>query len=167
MKSNGSVYVAVVFVVLIGYFSYQWWFNPSRVVKHRLGEIAAALSVPPDESDMARVARLGQLRRLLSDDIHISVGARPEITSADMALAVAGSWRPAPGSGDVHFADVQIFIESDAAAHAYLSVELTNLDRESGQKVIDARDASVDLRKRGGEWLVTKVDSKDPTPQHP
>jgi hypothetical protein len=30
MKSNGSVYVAVVFAALIGYFSYQWWFNPSR-----------------------------------------------------------------------------------------------------------------------------------------
>jgi SAM-dependent methyltransferase len=43
MKANGSVYVAVVFAALIGYFSYQWWFNPSRMVKHPLGELAAAL----------------------------------------------------------------------------------------------------------------------------
>jgi hypothetical protein len=164
MKSNGSVYVAVVFAVLIAYFSYQWWFNPSRVVKHRLGQIAEALSVPPDESDVARVARLAQLRRHLGDDIHIRVGAYPEITSSDKALAAAGAWRPAQGSGDVHFADVQVFIESDTAAHAYLSVELTNLDRESGQRVVDARDASVDLRKRDGEWQVTKVESKDPAP---
>jgi hypothetical protein len=167
MKNNGSVYVGVVFAVLIGYFTYQWWFNPSRVVKHRLGEIAAALSVPPDESDIARVARLAQLRRYLGDDLHILVGAHPEITSSDMALAAAGSWRPEQGSGEVHFADVQVFIESDTAAHAYLSVELTNLDRESGQSVIDARDAGVDLRKRDAEWKVTKVESKDPRPLHP
>ena len=62
---------------------------------------------------------------------------------------------------------MQVFIESDAAAHAYLSVEMTNRDRESGQSVIDARDASVDLRKRDGEWKVTKVESKDPTPPRP
>jgi hypothetical protein len=167
MKSNGSAYVAVVFAVLIGYFGYQWWLNPSRMVKHRLGEIAAALSVPPDESDIARVARIAQLRRYLGDDIHVRVGASPEITSRDVALASAASWRPADGSGDVHFADVQVFIESDTAAHAYLSVELTSVDRESGQKVIDARDASVDLAKRGSEWVITKVESKDPTPVRP
>jgi hypothetical protein len=167
VKSNGSVYVGVVFAVLAGYFSYQWWFNPSRVVKHRLGEIAAALSVPPDESDTARAVRLARLRGYLGDDLHIRAGARPELTSRDMALAAAGAWRPAAGSGDVHFADVQVFIESDSAAHAYLSVELDNLDRASGQRVIDARDASVDLAKRDGEWMITKVESKDPTPIRP
>ena len=167
MKSNGSVYVAVVFAVLVGYFGYQWWFNPSRVVKHRLGEIAAVLSVPPDESDVSRVARIAQLRRYLADDIHIQAGAKADIASRETALAAAASWRPAEGSGDVHFADVQVFIESDTAAHAYLSIELTNVDRESGQKVIDARDASVDLAKRDGEWQITKVESKDPGPDRP
>src|SRR5882672_11344192 len=100
MKSNGSVYVAVVFAVLVGYFGYQWWFNPSRVVKHRLGEIAAVLSVPPDESDVSRVARIAQLRRYLADDIHIQAGAKADIASREMALAAAASWRPGEGSGD-------------------------------------------------------------------
>ena len=167
MKANGSIYVAVVFAVLIGYFGYQWWLNPSRAVKHRLGEIAASLSVPADESDLARVARLAQLRRYLAEDLHVRVGANPEIASRDMALAAAGAWRPEPGSGDVHFADVQVFIESDTTAHAYLSVELTSTNRESGHAVVDARDAGVDLVKRDGEWVVTKAESKDPTLPRP
>ena len=29
----------------------------------------------------------------------------------------------------MHFADVQVFIESETSAHAYLAVELTHLDR--------------------------------------
>src|SRR5712664_3238265 len=106
MKTNGSVYVAAVFAVLVGYFSYQWWFNPSRAVKRRLGEVAAALSVPEAESEIAHVARLAQLRRYLADDLHIRAGGE-EIRSRDVAVAAAGAWKPQPGSGDVHFADVQ------------------------------------------------------------
>ena len=51
-ETNGSVYVSVVFALLIGYFGYQWWYNPARAVKRRLGELAAALSVSADETDM-------------------------------------------------------------------------------------------------------------------
>ena len=68
MKSNGSVYVAVVFAVLFGYFGYQWWLNPARAVKRRLGEVAATLSSPAGESQMARVARLAQLAPLSGGD---------------------------------------------------------------------------------------------------
>ncbi len=77
MKSNGSAYVAVVFAVLFGYFAYQWWFNPARAVKLRIGEVAAALSVPENESDMARVTRLAQLRRYLADDLRITIATLP------------------------------------------------------------------------------------------
>lgn len=159
MKSNGSVYVAVVFAALIGYFSYQWWFNPSRMVKHRLGEVAAALSVPDDETEMARLARLARLRGYLDDNLHLRAGTQ-EITSREGALAAAAGWKPQRGGGDVHFADVQVFIESETAAHAYLAVELTSLDKATGQPTVDARDASVSLGRQNGEWVVTTAELK-------
>ena len=161
MKTNGSLYVAVVFAALFAYFGYQWWFNPSRMVKHRLGEVAAALSVPESETDIARIARLAQLRRYLADDLRIRAGGE-ELRSRDAAVGLAAGWKPPPGSGDVHFADVQVFIESAAAAHAYLAVELTSLDRESGHATVDARDASVSLAKQNGEWVITAAESKQP-----
>ncbi len=160
MKSNGSVYVAIVVAVLFGYFGYQWWLNPSRAVKHRLGEVAAALSVPEHEQDIARIARLAQLRRYLADDVRIHAGSE-DIRSRDTAVALVAGWTPQPGSGDVHFADVQVFLESDTAAHAYLAVELTNTDRESGLATVDARDASVSLGKQNGEWVITAAESKE------
>src|SRR5438445_10750627 len=89
MKTNGSVYVAAVFAVLVGYFSYQWWFNPARAVKRRLGEVAAALSAPARETEVNRLARLAQLRRYLAADIHLrAAGSAPEITSRDGVLAI-------------------------------------------------------------------------------
>ena len=157
--TKGSSYVVLVFLALFGYFGYQWWFNPARVVKHRLGAVAAALSVPESETEIARIARLAQLRSYLAEDVRIRAGAQ-QIDSRDAAIAVAAAWRPQPGSGDVHFADTQIFIESDTAAHAYLAVELTSMDRESGHPVVDARDASVSLEKRNGDWVITQAESK-------
>ena len=159
--TKGSTYVVIVFAALLAYFGYQWWFNPSRAVKHRLGEVAAALSVPDSEQDIARIARLARLRRYLSDDLRVKAGAE-EIRSRDTAVAAAAAWKPQPGNGDVHFADVQVFIESETAAHAYLAVEITNVDRESGRATVDARDASVSLAKQNGEWVVTVAESKQP-----
>jgi hypothetical protein len=165
--TKGSAYVAVVFALLFGYFGYQWWFNPSRMVKQRLGEVAAALSVPEGETDIAHVARLAQLRRYLADDVHVHVRAgAQELRSRDTAVAVAAGWKPEPGSGDVRFADVQVFIESETAAHAYLAVELTSRDRQSGQPTVDSRDASVSLARRNGEWVITDAESKEsPSPR--
>ena len=166
MKSNGSVYVAVVFAALFSYFGYQWWFNPARAAKQRLGEVAAALSVPENETDIARIGRLAQLRKYLDEDLRLRVGA-DEIRSRDAAVGLAAGWKPQGGSGDVHFADVQLFIESDTAAHAYLAVELTSLDRESGHSTVDARDASVSMARKNGEWVITSAESKEMPPLRP
>jgi hypothetical protein len=159
MRTNGSVYVAVVFAALIGYFTYQWWFNPSRMVKQRLGEVAAVLSVPDDETEAARTARLERLRGFLDDNLHIRAGDE-NITSRDRALAAAAGWKPPRGGGDVHFADVQVFVETEDAAHAYLAVELTSRDRESGHSTVDTRDASVSLARLNGEWVIMTAELK-------
>jgi hypothetical protein len=160
VKSNGSVYVALVFAALIGYFGYQWWFNPARAAKQRLGEVAFALSVPEHESDVARLGRLAQLRKYLDEDLRLKIGAE-EVRSRDAALGIAAGWQPPSGSGDVHFADVQLFIESDTAAHAYLAVELASLDKESGHSTVDSRDASVSMARKNGEWVITAAESKE------
>lgn len=160
MKSQGSLYVAIVFAALFFYFGYQWWFNPARAVKLRLGEVAGALSIPTGEADIARIARLARLRGFLADDLHIRAGAE-ELNSRDTAVALVASWKPETGGGDVHFADVQVFIESETSAHAYLAVELTRTDPGSGQPTVDLRDASVSLEKRNDVWVVTRAESKE------
>ena len=165
MKKNGSVYVAVVFAVLFGYFSYQWWLNPARAVKRRLGEVAATLSMPAGESQMARVARFARLRGYLAENIHVRAGADGrELTSRDEALAVASIWRPSEGGWDVHFADLHITLESDAAARAYLTVEVTTPDPQ-GRPTVDARDATVALARQNGEWVITEAEAKPPPPR--
>jgi hypothetical protein len=168
MKTNGSFYVAAVFAVLVGYFTYQWWFNPSRAVKRRLGEIAAALSIPAHEADVSRIARLGRLRTFVAPDIRVRVGEpAQEISSRDAVIALVAGFRPSDGSSlDVRFTDTEVFVDAEAAAHAYMTVDLITPDPQSGQPTIDSRNASVVLVKVDGNWLVTIAELK-PLPPRP
>jgi hypothetical protein len=167
MKANGSVYVAAVFAVLVGYFTYQWWFNPSRAVKRRLGEVAAALSIPSQDGEVSRIERLAQLRKYLAPDFRLRADDPPlSIGSRDATLAIVGSFRPTSDSVDVRFTDTQVFVDTEAAAHAYMTVEVVTPDRQSGQPTIDSRNASVELAKVDREWVITIAELK-PSPTRP
>ena len=159
MKKSGTVYVAIVFALLIFYLGYQWWFNPSRALKRQMGEVAAVLSVPASEPDMARIARVAQLRRHLADDVRIRAGSA-EISPRDAILGAFSAWKPPAGGIDVQFVDTQIFIDSATTARAYMSVEVATPDPRGGQPTVDRQDTSVRLEKRNGQWVITTVESK-------
>lgn len=161
MKKNGSIYVAAVFAALIGYFVYQWWFNPNRQVKARLGEIAAALSIPADEGELGRVARLAQLRKFVTTDVHVRIGREgADITSRDGALAAAGSFRPA-GGWNLDFVDVNIRVNADDTARAFATAEATTKDPRTATQTLDARDVSFLFVKQDGDWLVKEAEVQD------
>ena len=100
MRTNGSVYVAVVVALLVAYFSYQWWFNPRRAIKRQLGELAATLSVPADSrGDMDRLARVARLRNYFAPDVQRQAWA-PSTARADVARRArrrGGGVEPARG----------------------------------------------------------------------
>jgi hypothetical protein len=160
VKSNGSVYVSIVFALMIGYFSYQWWFNQNRVVKRRLGELAETLSVPATEADLERVARLARLRQYLADDVRITSGrGGPELSSRDAVMAAAASWKPDRG-GNVDFIDVDVKVDADTA-RAYATAEVSTRDPRTGEQTRDAREAHLWLVNREGLWVVSGVELTD------
>jgi hypothetical protein len=159
MSSNGSKYVTVVFALLVAYFSYQWWFNQNRVVKRRLGELAATLSVPPGEADLDRLARLSRLRQYLADDVRVTNGrSGPELSSREAVMAAAASWKPGRGA-DVDFVDTDVKLEADTA-RAYVTAEVTSRDPQTDEERRDSREAVVSLVKRDA-WVVSAVELRD------
>lgn len=162
MKSSGTKYVAAVLVVLAAYGAYEWWFNPVRAIKRRLGELAATLSVPANDSDMARVTRIAQLRKYFAGDVHVQIGENgPEVTSRDALLAAVSTFRPPAGGWDVQFVDLTVTLQSDDAARAYMTVEVTSRDARTGEPTVDAREANVTVAKRDGDWVITRAESPE------
>jgi SnoaL-like domain len=161
VTSNGSKYVTIVFVLLAGYFTYQWWFNQNRVVKRRLGELAATLSVPAQEADLERVARLARLRQYLADDIEVRGGrSGPELSSREAVIGAAAGWKPDQG-GNVSFVDTDVKLDADTA-RAFTTAEVTTRDPRTGEQTLDSHEAVLALVRRDGLWLVSAVELRDP-----
>ena len=160
MRTNGSVYVAVVEALLVGYFSYQWWFNPRRAIKRQLGELAATLSVPPGGAgEMDRLARVARLRNYFAPDVQISTGRGQSITSRDTLIAMVGAWKPPDPGWNVTFVDVQIALDpGGTTAGAYMTVEITGEDPGSGQPSLDAREVMVRLAEQSDAWVITTAE---------
>ena len=80
-------------------------------------------------------------------------------------MAAGGGWTP-PGGWNVDFVDVDVTVDSDTAARAYVTVDMTTRDPQTGQQTLDSREARLAMVKQKGEWVVSDVDVKDP-PQPP
>lgn len=161
---HGSVYVAIVIAALATYFVYQTWFNPSRAVKRRLGQIAGVLSVPENEPDLSRVVRLSRLRGYLANDIKLRA-ASFEFSTRDAIIAVLSGAPPPKGGVDIQFVDVQVALDSDSTAHAGLMLEVNTLQPQTGEWLADQYEAIVSLEKRDREWIVVKGEIKNHPPQ--
>jgi hypothetical protein len=161
---RGSVYVAIVIAALATYFVYQTWFNPSRAVKRRLGEIAGVLSSPESEPDIERLGRLARLRRYLANDVHVRVNGA-DIDGSGTIVGMLASARAPKGGIDIQCVDVQVSVESETTAHAGLMLEVNTLDERTGEWVSDRYETIADLLRRDGEWIVVKGEIKNQPPR--
>ena len=162
MKTNGSVYVAAVFAALVAYFVYQWWFNPHRIVKAKLGVIAAAVSLPQSEQEIDRIARLARLRSLATSDLRVKLGTTGmDLTSRDAVLGAISALMPPPGGWNVDFVDTDVRVESDDTARAYVTADVTTRDPQTGRQTLDSREVTLSFVKQDGEWLVRAAEVKD------
>jgi hypothetical protein len=159
MKTNGSVYVAIVLTALVAYFGYQAWFNPQRTIKRQLGELAAALSVPPASNSASnQQTRVRLVGNYFAPDARVHVGLPgPEFASRNELLAALAAWMPPPEGINVDFVDVQIALDSNTDARAYVTVETTGRNARTGELARDSREVRVGLQKRDGAWVVIEV----------
>ena len=160
---QGTLYVGIVVVALTGYFVYQSWFNPSRAVKRRLGEIAGVLSIPDNEPDIDRIGRLARLRGFVANDVHVRAGT-VDIDGSGTVVGMMASARP-KGGVDIQCVDVQVSVESPTTAHAGLMLEVNTHDARTGELLSDRYETIADLQKRDGEWIVVKGEIRNPPPR--
>lgn len=148
--------VSLVSIVVIGLLVYLWWPSEERAIKRRLNELAEIVSLPETEPELGRVTRVAGVRGYLADDLRIQTGSQE--VSRDAVLAVVGRFTPPPGGILVDFVDTQVTLAPDSTtADVYLTVKITTRDSRTGEPTLDAREATVGMAKRRGEWVVTSA----------
>lgn len=150
-------FVFFVIFVAFAFFLWRWWTSDERVIRSRLRDIAAIVSVPARDSDLGRITRVAQLRHYLADDIRISAGSEA-IVSRELVLAAFGRWTPFQGGVTVEFVDVHVAVNPDRlGANVDLTARMTGGSPQGGEPTVDAQEVRLDWRRADGEWVVSEA----------
>jgi hypothetical protein len=155
-----AIAAAIVAAIVLGWALSRE--TPEARVRAQLARLARAVRVDPQESPLARRARIGgEFEEVLTKEIAFDV---PEITQqgsgrgalADAATAAASIWV----SAEVDLTEVAITIApSNASATAIATATLVGTRRDGGGTERDRRDVTFELRVESGdgEWRVSAI----------
>jgi hypothetical protein len=149
--------LVAVLALVVGVLAFQWWRGEERVIRARLDNLAETLS-PSAGGELAMVGRIAQLRNHFAPDVRIRFGA-DEIVSREALLALLGRWEPPAAGFSLQFVDVTVTMTDDLNAQVTLTARISNRDQRTGEAIVDAREASLTMRKMDGEWVVAAVES--------
>jgi hypothetical protein len=93
-----------------------WWLYPTDVRRVRAAchELAHAVSVPPQEPDLARAARLAAFARPLSPDLLVEVeGVEARLEGRDQVVAIASRLSASPRGMTVTLEGLDVTIGED------------------------------------------------------
>jgi hypothetical protein len=92
----------------------------------------------------------------------VTVGKNgPVLESRDAVLAAIGAATVPPGGWNVDFVDVDVRVNGDDTARAYVTADMTTKNPQTGQQSLDSRDVVLSFAKSGGEWLVREAEVKE------
>ena len=158
---SGKPIAVILAVLLVGAGLFKWWPSDARAIRRQLDAIADTLTVPSTDTPLSKITRLSELESYFSPDAHVHLGAF-NAASRDALMAAAGQWSPSPGGVFVAFADEDIGVTGDSAQIS-LSLRISSRDPASGEVRIDEREANVRMAKENGDWLITSVESLEPS----
>jgi hypothetical protein len=144
--------IAVVAMVSVGC---AHWSGEERAIKRRLSAIAERMTVPANESEMSRVARVAGLGNYLSPNLRVRYDKQE--ATRDAVLGALAQWGRSADGVTVEFVDVQVALDDSLPdlATAHLAAKITTRDS------VDAREADVTLARENGEWVVTTAETRE------
>ena len=154
---SGTPIAIILGLLLIGAGVFKWWPSDERAIRRQLDALADTVTVPPNETDMARLSRVAQLRGYFAPDARIQL-ASAQTTDRDTLVGLAAQWAPPPAGVFVQFADVSVTRGDDGTAQISLTAKVTTRDPGSGQPALDAREAAIGMAKIEGDWVITSVE---------
>lgn len=151
--------VFFVSLLCIAILAWRVWPSEESRIKRRMAAIAVLMSVPANEPDVARMARILELRDYLAPDLRVRYGGQ-EATSRETILGALAQWGRGVDAIRVEFVDVQVTIDpaDRGVAGVYMTATIT------GTNTTDAREADVRLARAsgdGGRWIVTSAESRE------
>jgi hypothetical protein len=142
--------------------------SDERAIRNQMSAIAESLTVPENDGELGRIARIAALRNVLAPDIAVSTGVAarpgaevpPALVGRDAVLALVGRWVPPAGGVTIEFVDMQVTLDaSRVGAQVYCTARISSGTDE--RPVVDARELTIGFSKIDGSWLIASVRPED------
>lgn len=158
VASRRTIAAAIV-IVAVAWGAYTWWPSEERRVRKRLAALADTLNDAPRDGLQA-VARGARLASFFDPDVVLDPGeGRAPIAGREQLVALASRAPDDRGAFRVSFVDVTVAVDGETASSRMTA---TIEWRDSNQQPnVDAREATLDWRKRDG-WRITKITAVAP-----
>ena len=134
--------------------------NPERVIRKRLGELAAIGSFQANESAMAKLYNAKKLGSFFTPDVTVSVDIPGRglhtLNGRDSLEQAAVVFRQNVAAVKVEFLDITITFAADKQSAV---ANLTGKATVGGERDFSVQEFNFKLKKVDGQWLIYAVES--------
>jgi hypothetical protein len=130
------------------------------VIRKRLAAVAQAASFTPGRGYLANLTGAERLADFFSSNVQVNIDVpyhpRQSLSGRDDVYQTALGARATLKSLNVTFPDVTLVVNPDKESAV---ADLTAVGRGMGDSDLFVQEMKFDLRKIGGKWLITRVDT--------
>jgi hypothetical protein len=160
MKLTLRLVLLAAFIGLGGWLWTVLFPGPETIIRKHLAKVAALVSFPSQEGQLARIANVQQLGGYFAPDVEISVDTpgHPRQTFSgrdELTQAALGARAALPGL-QVKFVDLNIQLAPDRTS---ATVDLTGEARLAGDRDFFVQELKFYFRKSDGQWLIVRVET--------
>ena len=161
MKRAVQIGTGLLAAILLVWGVRAWVPSEERQIQRQLDALAEAASFEAGEPNLVRMANAARIGGYFTEDATIDLGPPLTAIHGREAIRAIAARVQVPAEGvEIDFVDIQIAVASEGTrATVSMTVTGSGLDLATGDRVIDARELDVRLRKVENEWLIWKVEA--------
>jgi hypothetical protein len=157
---SGTAVAAIVLLAMLSGLVYRYWPSEERSIRRHLSNLAAALSLPDSDREVATITRFAAIREYFHPDVRIVLDER-EILSREALMGLLAQWRPPPGGVVVDVLDVRVaFAADELTAKVDLNAGASWRDGVTREKTMDRRTFALAMTKASGDWVISTANGR-------
>ena len=158
MKRPLALGIVVIAVLAAAYVGYRvLWPSQEDQLRGALAALAATVSVPEQEGDLPRLARVQQAKNYLVEDLLVEVEDGPVMGGREAVLGALAAAK-VRGPARVRFTDVSVRLQGDErSASVTATVEIEQPDPRSGTPSVDAREVDMTWVRPDNSWVLQRA----------
>ena len=158
---RASAFLLVVSIVLAAAAVWHYWPSDEREIRRRLEDFAREFNESTTDG-LGTVARAARLGSFFTEDVVIELGpGSSPIHGRETLMGMAARLQPRTAAFMMELKDVNVAVGEGDVAEVNLTAVFRRRSMATGEESLDAREFTLAVVKRSGEWLVNRVTAVD------